>query len=192
MKKISIAFLFLIILDSFSLKFLEKNIISFAENDEIATITKDDESALCEAVKTLNSKGGTVFIDTPVINLSSKCVLTLSGTEAGGIVGKKQSNDQYPRLDFKKARTEGSNNPGIKINGSKKFVKYLIIENAKNKGIWITGNSNLIDHVISRYNDASGIQISHGGSSNTINHSYAYRNCDVAGHGGELMDFLQN
>ena len=103
-----------------------------------------------QAVKTLNSKGGTVFIDTPVINLSSKCVLTLSGTEAGGIVGKKQSNDQYPRLDFKKARTEGSNNPGIKINGSKKFVKYLIIENAKNKGIWITGNSNLIDHVISR------------------------------------------
>ena len=43
---------------------------------------------------------------------------------------------------------------------------------------------NIIDHFISRYNDASGIQISHGADSNTINYSYTYRNCDVGGYGG--------
>ena len=189
MKPISILFLLLIIFDSFSLKFLEKDLISFGQDDAIATITTDDESSLCEAVKTLNKNGGTIFINTPVINLSSKCILTLSGDEAGGIVGMKQSNDEYPRFDFVKARNENSNTPGIKINGSNKFVKYLIIENAKNKGIWITGNSNTVDHVISRYNDASGIQISHGGESNTITHCYAYRNCDVGGYGGGADGF---
>lgn len=189
MKPILILLFLLISFDSLSSKFLEKNLISFDEEDTIATITNDDESSLCEAVKTLNKNGGTIFINTPVINLSSKCVLTLSGDEKGGIIGIKQSNDEYPRFDFVKARNENSNTPGIKINGSNKFVKYLIIENAKNKGIWITGNSNTIDHVISRYNDASGIQISHGGESNTITHCYAYRNCDVGGYGGGADGF---
>ena len=93
MKPISISFLLLLIFDSYSTKFLAKDLISFGEEDTITTITTDDESALCDAVKTLNSKGGTIFINTPVINLSSKCILTLSGTSAGGIVGMKQSND---------------------------------------------------------------------------------------------------
>ena len=78
---------------------------------------------------------------------------------------------------------------GIKISGSNQFVKYLIIDKAAGKGIWITGNKNLIDHVITRYSNASGIQISHGGESNTINYAYAYRNCDVGGYGGGADGF---
>ena len=51
----------------------------------------------------------------------------------------KQSNDEYPILNFIKARNEGNKQPGIKITGANLFVKYLIIESAGNKGIWITG-----------------------------------------------------
>ena len=106
-----------------------------------------------------------------------------------GVVGLKQPNGQYPSLNFKNVRNEKKKLGGVRISGSNQFVKYLIIEFAGNKGIWITGYKNTVDHVISRYNDASGIQISHGADSNTINYAYCYRNCDVAGHGGGADGF---
>ena len=87
----------------------------------------------------------------------------------------KQPNGQYPSLNFKKVRNEKKKLGGVRISGSNQFVKYLIIEFAGNKGIWITGYKNTVDHVISRYNDASGIQISHGADSNTMNYVYYYK-----------------
>ena len=187
-QKISIFVLFNIIFNSISCK-KDDIFLSFAEDDAIQTITNDDESALSEALKKLNKSGGTIYINTPIINISSKVKIELKGTSSGGIVGMKQSNGEYPRINLEKARKENSSQPGIKISGSNKFVKYLIIENALNKGIWITGNKNTIDHVISRYNHASGIQISHGADSNVINYSYAYRNIDVATYGGGADGF---
>ena len=106
-----------------------------------------------------------------------------------GLIGVKQPNGQYPSLNFKKVRNEKKKLGGVRISGSNQFIKYLIIEFAGNKGIWITGYKNTVDHVISRYNDASGIQISHGADSNTMNYVYCYRNCDVAGHGGGADGF---
>ena len=189
MKYISIFYILLISFNTFSSKFLENKILSFGDAEEIATITKDDEIALCEAITTLNKSGGTIYINTPVISISSKCQITLSGSTVGGLIGVKQSDDTYPRLDFTKARKENPGQAGIKISGSNQYVKYLIIDKSAGKGIWITGNKNLIDHVITRYSNASGIQISHGGESNTINYAYAYRNCDVGGYGGGADGF---
>ena len=189
MKSLSIFFFLMLTFNEISSKGIEMNPISFASDEPIATITKDDESSLCEAIKILNENGGTIYIDTPKISISSKCIITLSGTKEGGLIGVKQSNDEYPRLDFTNQRKEKQGTPGIKITGSNIFVKYLIIENSGGKGIWITGNKNLIDHVITRYSNASGIQISHGGESNTINYAYAYRNCDVPGYGGGADGF---
>ena len=176
-------------LNEFPNKSLENNPISSADDKPIAIINKDDELSLCKAIRKLNKNGGTIYINTPVINLTSKCLITLRDIKKGGLIGVKQPNDEYPRLDCTKQRKEKPNEPGIKINGSNKFIKYLIIENSGEKGIWIRGNNNLIDHVISRYNNASGIQISHGGESNTINYSYSYRNCDLAKFGGSADGF---
>ena len=103
MKYISIFYILLISFNTFSSKFLENKILSFGEADEITTITKDDETALCEAINALNKSGGTIYINTPIINISSKCQITLSGSTAGGLIGIKQSDDTYPRLDFTKA-----------------------------------------------------------------------------------------
>ena len=109
MKYNSIFFIVLISFNTFSSKFLDNKILSFGDAEEIVTIAKDDETALCEAIKTLNKSGGTIYINTPVINISSKCQITLSGSTVGGLIGVKQSDDTYPRLDFTKARKE---NPG--------------------------------------------------------------------------------
>ena len=135
-KKIfSIFLLLLITIDSIPCK----NLISFATDTTIATITSDSEQDLVNAVAKLNKSGGIIYIDTPVINISSKKTIGLIGTKEGGIIGKQQSNGQYPRIDFKNARNAGSTARGFTINGSNQFIKYLIIENSGDNGIWING-----------------------------------------------------
>ena len=102
-KLLSIALILLISFDSISCK----NLASFAST--VATITKDDENALLNAVSKLNKSGGTVYINTPIIRVSTKNTIKLSSNVAGGIVGMKQSNGAYPVIDFKNARNAGSN-----------------------------------------------------------------------------------
>ena len=185
-KKIfSIFLLLLITIDSIPCK----NLISFATDTTIATITSDSEQDLVNAVAKLNKSGGIIYIDTPVINISSKKTIGLIGTKEGGIIGKQQSNGQYPRIDFKNARNAGSTARGFTINGSNQFIKYLIIENSGDNGIYIAGSKNIIDHVITRYNNDTGIQISNGAKSNQLNYCYSYRNVDVGTFGGNADGF---
>ena len=184
----SVLFMILITFDSVQSKFLS-NMASLAEDDAITTITKDSESELLEAVETLNSKGGTIYINTPVINISTKSTIKLTGSTAGGIVGMKLSDGTYPRIDFTKARDAGSTARGFTISGSNQFIKYLIIENSGDNGIWVSGEKNLIDHVIARYNNDSGIQLSNEANGNVVNHSYSYRNCDVNTFGANADGF---
>lgn len=83
---LSICFLIMIMSHSVSSKFLESKLVSFADAAAIATITKDSESDLTNAIKTLNSNGGTIYINTKVINISTKSTIKLTGSKAGGIV----------------------------------------------------------------------------------------------------------
>jgi len=186
---ISIVFLLTISLDLVQSMFFTKNLLSFGTEDEITTITKDDESALREALNTLNNKGGTIYIDTPVINIKKKEKLQLTGSNPGGIVGIKQSNGEYPRIDFKESRDAGAALRAVQITGSNQFVKYLILENSGGNAIYIKGSKNTIDHVIARYNANSGIQLSDGADSNTISYCYSYRNCDVKTYGANADGF---
>ena len=185
----SFVFLLLLSLESIPCKFLKSKFVSLAESDAIVTITKDSESELLDAVKILNKSGGTIYIDTKVINISSKSTIKLTGDKPGGIVGLRQSDDTYPRLDFKKARDAGSTARGLTISGSNQFIKYLIVENAGDNGIWISGAFNTIDHVIARYNNDSGIQLSNEANQNVVNYSYSYRNCDVKSYGANADGF---
>ena len=59
MKYNSVLILSIISLNLLNSKTLGNKILSFGENDAISTITKDDESELCEAIKKLNKSGGT-------------------------------------------------------------------------------------------------------------------------------------
>ena len=185
----SITIIILLTLDSIPCKFLKTNFVSLAADTEIATITTDSESELLNAVKTLNSSGGTIYINTPVISISSTSTIKLTGSNAGGIVGKKLSDGTYPRIDFTKARNAGSTARGFTISGSNQFIKYLIIENSGDNGIWISGQKNTIDHVIARYNNDSGIQLSDGAADNTISYCWSYRNCDVSTYGANADGF---
>ena len=164
----------LINLDIFTCKNLEKKLKSFVDDDEITTITTDSESELIEALEILYENGGTIYIDTPVINMNEEHSIILDGDLPGGIIGIRQPNGEYPRINFLKEGPEDLFNGIIVL--SNKFIEYMIIENSVNNGIVIIGDNNILDHVISRYNFGSGF-VSYG-DYNTFNYCYSYRNFD--------------
>ena len=176
MKSLFQKILFTVLLLTITCKKLENNFKSFTDDEEIATITSDDEAQFIDAVEKLNQNGGTIYIDTPLINLITRKMIILSGQLPGGIIGIRQPNGEYPRINFVK-RDLKEIFTGINIYGSNKFIEYIIIENSQDFGVSIMGDNNILDHVISRYNHGSGFIVN--GNFNTLNYCYAYRNCDT-------------
>ena len=178
MKKLSIFFIVMILLDTVPCK----NLSSFAST--IATISSDDEKKLLDAVAKLNgsSSGGVIYINTSIIRISSTSTIKLTSKKAGGIIGMKQSNGAYPVIDFKNARNKGSTARGFTISGENQYMKYLIIQNAGDNGIWVNGSKNTLDHIITRYNGDSGIADGFApklGATNTVfNYCFAWDNSD--------------
>ena len=167
-----------------------KNLVSMGDAT-ITTINSDDESALLNAVTTLNKNGGVIYINTSIIKISSLNTIELSGTKSGGIVGMKQADGSYPRINFWNARNKRSTARGFTITGSNQYMKFLIIEHAGDNGICINGSKNTLDHIITRYNNNSGIQLSNNANSNTLNYCYSYRNCDIKTYGANADGFSQ-
>jgi hypothetical protein len=163
------AYLFII----FTLNFFScRKFKSFSDDDEITTITSDNEYELLEAINVLNQNGGTIYIDTPVINIVN-ITLSLFGENSGGIIGKRQPNGEYPRLSFIN-NFVGRKGSGIAVFGTNKFIEYIIFEHSFTSGVQVFGSNNILDHVISRYNSGSGFLIH--GDFNVLNYCYAYRN----------------
>ena len=95
----------------------------------------------------------------------------------GGIIGKKQPNGQYPRIDCTPLRKKSSNYYfGLIVAGNNLKVQNIIIENSPSYGIFISGIHNIIDHIITRYNGESGIYANSQSDYNTFNYCYSYRN----------------
>ena len=170
-------FFFLISLNIIYCKSLEKKFKSFADDDVIAVIATDTESGLLESIEKLNKKGGTIYINTPVINMVKATSFTLEGKLSGGIIGVRQASGEYPRINFVHTDNKQQLIAGISIYGSNKFIEYIIVENSLNYGISVIGSNNILDHVISRYNHGSGFLVY--GDFNNFNYCYSYRNCDA-------------
>lgn len=156
----------------------------------IATITSDSQTELANAIKTMKTSGGTIYINTPKISLSS--ALKLEGTTAGAIVGVQQADGTYPVLDFSGLRNSGSTSRGLTIASaaSNKLIQNIIVEKSGDNGIYINGKNNTIEHVIARYNGDTGIQLSgETATGNVLRYCYAYRNCDVKTNGANADGF---
>lgn len=147
----------------------------------IDIIESDNENALREAIQKQNEEGGIIYINTKIINIYLDKPLELKGI-SGNIIGKKQPNGGYPIINFQKVRDNGSF-ISLNVLGSSKSLKYLIIENSGSHGLVVSGLNNNFDHIITRYNQYSGIYITRTADSNTFNYCYSYRNCDLKGNG---------
>ena len=147
---------------------------SFIDSREIDIINSDDESRLMDAIEKLQTNVGTIYINITVINIKENSIINMTGFLSGVIIGMKQENGEYPRINF--INKNGSHS-GINIIGSNKYIQFIIIENAHGNGISILGNYNNLNQVVSRYNYGSGIVVF--GDYNYINYCYSYRNCDA-------------
>ena len=145
----------------------------------VAIIRSDDEMDLFFAISKLNDNGGVIYINTPIIHINRFHTFQLSGTKPGGIVGMRQSNGAYPRINFKLSGITGIKGNSFTIGGSNQYMKYLIIEHGGIKGIWIYGSNNTLDHIITRYNSGNGIYVSSESNGNILNYCYSYRNFDT-------------
>ena len=169
--------IFLILaLDLFSCKTLKNTFRKLGDDDEIITITEDDGDLLQLALEELKESGGTIFIDTPIINMKEPTRLSISGNLPGGIIGIRQTNGEYPIIHFPKSKNYELFG-GIIIYGSNKFIEYMIIENSVSCGVTVYGDNNILDHVVTRYNHGSGFLVF--GDFNSFNYCYSYRNCDA-------------
>ena len=139
-----------------------------------------------KALDILHEKGGTIYIDTPVINIKESISLFLDGEFSGGIIGIRQLNGEYPRIHFVREEIDDFFS-GIYLI-SNKFIEYLIIEQSLFDGVVLIGDNNIIDHVISRYNYGCGF-VSYG-DFNTFNYCYSYRNFDGMKYSSESDGFL--
>ena len=169
--------IFLILaLDLFSCKTLKNTFRKLGDDDEIITITEDDGDLLQLALEELKESGGTIYIDTPIINMKEPTRLSISGNLPGGIIGIRQTNGEYPIIHFPKSKNYELFG-GIIIYGSNKFIEYMIIENSVSCGVTVYGDNNILDHVVTRYNHGSGFLVF--GDFNSFNYCYSYRNCDA-------------
>ena len=81
---------------------IRKKLDKLTDDEEITTITSDEEDKFMDAIKQLNENGGTIYIDTPIITLRKNDNIQITGNLPGGIIGKRQTNGEYPRFIFKK------------------------------------------------------------------------------------------
>ena len=166
--------------------------------------TVTNYSGLLSAVKSLSSKGGTIYVNARELNCTEQLKLNSTSGKTISIVGVKQSDGTYPVLNFKTMRdnsigtkssslsSSGDSDVGVRITGSNYILKNLIIEKAGDNGIQIKGsnaNYNTVENCIVRYNNDAGLQITNGASHNTIRFVYSYRNCDVYSLGGNSDGF---
>ena len=171
---------------------LDFSFFSHIFSETIVDIIKtDDEISFREAIKKQNFNWGTIYINTNVINIKIDSVIEFKGDIPGGIIGIRQSNNEFPRINFEEARNIGSF-CSLKVYGSNKYLKYLIVENSHAHGIEVSGKNHLFDHIITRYNQYAGIYINNIADSNIFNYCYSYRNCDIKGNGKNGDGFFNN
>ncbi|MFI6120919.1 right-handed parallel beta-helix repeat-containing protein [Streptomyces sp. NPDC051064] len=67
--------------------------------------------------------------------------------------------DETPVLNFA-AMSEDPANRGLAVNGAYWHIDGIIVEHAGDNGIFVGGSDNVIEHVVTRFNHDSGLQIS--------------------------------
>jgi hypothetical protein len=100
---------------------------------------------------------------------------------------------ESPVLDFASmsAAWGSSSGRGIQIDGGADWLhlKDLTIQNARDNGIWSGANNGIFEHIITRWNGDSGLQLADFASHNLILNSDSYENYDPSANGENADGF---
>ncbi|MCF1190998.1 Ig-like domain-containing protein [Mangrovimonas sp. AS39] len=124
------------------------------------------------------SAGDIIYIQGGEYEFSSTIQISGSGTNGNPIILMADPEaTERPKFNFS-SMTENSNNRGVYLSGDYWHIKGIDIFGAGDNGMYITGDNNLIEFCTFSENADSGLQISSGGSNNTILNCDSYYNAD--------------
>ncbi|WP_405935686.1 right-handed parallel beta-helix repeat-containing protein [Streptomyces sp. NBC_00726] len=121
--------------------------------------TASDPTTLASAVSRVNS-GGTIYLRGGTYHYGQTVTIP-PGND--GTSGARTTMAAYPGeqpvLNFSEM-SENSANRGLAVNGDYWHIDGLTVEYAGDNGIFVGGSDNVIEHVVTRFNHDSGLQIS--------------------------------
>ncbi|MFF9687668.1 right-handed parallel beta-helix repeat-containing protein [Streptomyces sp. NPDC014623] len=127
-------------------------------SDEAAG-TESDPTTLSSAISRVSS-GGTIYLRGGTYE-HSETVTIPPGND--GTSGARTTLAAYPGespvLNFA-AMSEDPANRGLAVNGTYWHIDGIVVEHAGDNGIFVGGSNNVIEHVVTRFNHDSGLQIS--------------------------------
>ena len=168
--------LFFLLIACISSKFLEKKVGDEFDNI-IAIIRGDNEEEFRNALELLKEKGGMILINSPSITITDTEKIKIEGDLPGGILGLQQPNEQYPIFNFIGQENKiPLGKSAFEIYGSNKYLRYIIVEHSGGAGIYIKGKNNTLNHVVTRYNNWSGVLVDIDADNTIISHCFSYRN----------------
>ncbi|MFJ6854523.1 right-handed parallel beta-helix repeat-containing protein [Streptomyces sp. NPDC091271] len=121
--------------------------------------TESDPTTLSSAISRVTS-GGTVYLRGGTYEYSETVTIPPGndGT-ASARTTLAAYPDETPVLDFA-AMSEDPANRGLAVNGAYWHIDGIVVEHAGDNGIFVGGSDNVIEHVVTRFNHDSGLQIS--------------------------------
>lgn len=121
--------------------------------------TQSDPTTLSSAIGRV-SPGGTIYLRGGTYAYSETVTIPPGndGTPAARTTLAAYP-DETPVLDFA-AMSEDPANRGLAVNGAYWHVDGVVVQHAGDNGIFVGGSNNVIEHVVTRFNHDSGLQIS--------------------------------
>ncbi|MER6652194.1 right-handed parallel beta-helix repeat-containing protein [Streptomyces sp. NPDC000971] len=121
--------------------------------------TESDPTTLSSAIGRV-SPGGTIYLRGGTYAYSGTVTIPPGndGTPAARTTLAAYP-DETPVLDFA-AMGEDPANRGLAVNGAYWHVDGVVVQHAGDNGIFVGGSNNVIEHVVTRFNHDSGLQIS--------------------------------
>lgn len=126
--------------------------------------TESDPTTLASAVSRVGS-GGTIYLRGGTYHYGQTVTIP-PGND--GTSGARTTMAAYPGeqpvLNFSEM-SEDPANRGLAVNGAYWHIDGITVERAGDNGIFVGGSNNVIEHVVTRFNHDSGLQISRISSS---------------------------
>ncbi|MFJ8752682.1 right-handed parallel beta-helix repeat-containing protein [Streptomyces sp. NPDC102441] len=129
------------------------------EGGDDAAGTESDPTTLSSAISRVTS-GGTIYLRGGTYDYSETVTIPPGndGTSSARTTLAAYP-DETPVLNFS-AMSEETTNRGLAVNGAYWHIDGIIVEHAGDNGIFVGGSDNVIEHVVTRFNHDSGLQIS--------------------------------
>ncbi|WP_250293504.1 right-handed parallel beta-helix repeat-containing protein [Streptomyces atroolivaceus] len=129
------------------------------DGSDDAAGTESDPTTLPSAISRVTS-GGTIYLRGGTYAYA-KTVTIPPGNDgtSGARTTLAAYPDETPVLNFA-AMSEDPANRGLAVNGTYWHIDGIVVEHAGDNGIFVGGSDNVIEHVVTRFNHDTGLQIS--------------------------------